>query len=62
MALPYHGMSLEYAQAIEWADLTFAGCFVAEVIVKMVGLGTKGYFLVGAWSTDAAVEAAAEAA
>lgn len=47
MALPYHGMSLQYAQYLAIADLVFAGFFIVEAVIKLLGLGPRKYFQVG---------------
>ena len=44
MTLPYEGMSEGYASLIEQASLTITWIFIAEMALKVLGLGCAGYW------------------
>eukprot|EP00327_Prymnesium_parvum_P044618 CAMPEP_0205857742 /NCGR_PEP_ID=MMETSP1083-20121108/3824_1 /ASSEMBLY_ACC=CAM_ASM_000430 /TAXON_ID=97485 /ORGANISM="Prymnesium parvum, Strain Texoma1" /LENGTH=1580 /DNA_ID=CAMNT_0053219251 /DNA_START=327 /DNA_END=5070 /DNA_ORIENTATION=+ len=44
MCMPYVGMSKEYAECLEVAAHVISGIFMFEMLLKMFGLGCKGYW------------------
>ena len=44
MCMPYHGMSAEYAARLEAWETTISALFIAEMCLKLLGLGCGGYW------------------
>jgi len=47
MALTYDGESEEYATALKIVNYCFSAVFLAEMILKHLGLGIKRYWISG---------------
>eukprot|EP01064_Diplonema_japonicum_P028458 TRINITY_DN4368_c0_g1_i1.p1 TRINITY_DN4368_c0_g1~~TRINITY_DN4368_c0_g1_i1.p1 ORF type:complete len:1860 (+),score=391.75 TRINITY_DN4368_c0_g1_i1:249-5828(+) len=43
MATDYHGITAEHSQALDAISYAATGIFIVEVVLKIVGLGLKGY-------------------
>jgi hypothetical protein len=44
MSLPYYGMSIEYAAALDRGAIIFNRIYIVEMGMKLYGLGCRGYW------------------